>query len=139
MAVDESRRIELFERLSSLVGAEAAHTLFELLPPPGQDVATHDDIVQLQRDLRTEMQALRGEMGELRGEVHGEISGLRGEMGGLQGQVAALGERIDASRNEVIATMHQEISRALIVQTRTTVFSMMTALAAISALALGLG
>ncbi len=132
MAVDESRRIELFERLSSLVGAEAAHTVFELLPPPGQDVATHDDIVQLERVLRGEV---RGEMGELRGEM-GE---LRGEIGGLQGQIAALGERIDASRNEVIATMHQEISRALIVQTRTTVFSMVTALAAISALALGLG
>jgi hypothetical protein len=71
-------------------------------------------------------------MSDLRGEV-------RGEVGGLHGQVAALGERIDASRNEVIATMHQEIGRALVVQTRTTVFSMVMALAAISALVLGLG
>jgi hypothetical protein len=78
---------------------------------------------------------LRGEMGELRGEM-GE---LRGEMGELRGEVAGLGGGIDASRTEVIATLHEEISRALIVQTRTTVFSMVMALAAISALALGLG
>lgn len=30
-AVDEPRRVELFERLRDLVGAEATHTLFEAL------------------------------------------------------------------------------------------------------------
>lgn len=135
MAVDEPRRIELFERLSDLVGAEATHTLFELLPPPGRDVATHDDVVHAGRELRDEFGELRADFGELRGDF-GE---LRGEFGELRGELATLGARIDASRTEVIATMHQEIGRALIVQTRTTVLSMVAALTAIAALALGLG
>jgi methyl-accepting chemotaxis protein len=146
MAVDEPRRIELFERLSDLVGAEATQTLFELLPPPGRDVATHDDVVHAGRELRDEFGQLRADFGELRDELgqlradFGQLRGeLRGELGELRGELATLGARIDASRTEVIATMHQEIGRALIVQTRTTVFSMVAALTAIAALALGLG
>jgi chromosome segregation ATPase len=149
MTVDETRRIELYEQLSVLVGAEATRTLFELLPPAGRDVATSDDVDHLARDLRAEMTQLRsdlrGEMTGLRGEMtelRGEMTELRGEMTGsrgeLRGELKAMTERIDGLRHELLGALHQEISRALVVQTRTTVFAMVTALAAIAALALGL-
>jgi predicted nuclease with TOPRIM domain len=172
MTVDETRRIELYEQLSVLVGAEATRTLFELLPPAGRDVATSDDIDHLARDLRAEMTQLRsdlrgemtelrgdlrGEMAELRGDLRGEMTELRGEMtelrggmaelrgemtgsrGEFRGELQAMTERIEGLRHELLGALHHEISRALVVQTRTTVFAMVTALAAIAALALGLG
>jgi chromosome segregation ATPase len=165
MTVDETRRIELYEQLSVLVGAEATRTLFELLPPAGRDVATSDDIDHLARDLRAEMTQLRsdlrgemtelrgdlrGEMAELRGDLRGEMTELRGGMtelrgemtgsrGEFRGELQAMTERIEGLRHELLGALHHEISRALVVQTRTTVFAMVTALVAIAALALGLG
>jgi predicted nuclease with TOPRIM domain len=112
MTVDETRRIELYEQLSVLVGAEAARTSFELLPPAGRDVATSDDIdhlardlragmTQLRSDLRGEMAELRREMTELRGDLHGEMAERRGEMigsrGELRGELQAMTERIEGS------------------------------------------
>lgn len=59
MSVDERRRIELFERLVPLLGEEAATTMFELLPPPGVDAATKDDIVALRQSTSDDIAALR--------------------------------------------------------------------------------
>ena len=131
MAVDEPRRIELFERLSAIVGAEATHTLFALFPPPGQDAATRGDVTQVGHELGV----LRQEVGVVREEV----GVVRRDVDGLRVQIIELEARVNTSHHELTATIHQEITRALVVQTRTTVFSMVTALAAISALALGLG
>ena len=55
MAVEEPRRIALFERLRGVIGREDAVTMLELLPPSGQDVLTRED-------LRREMDGLRREM-----------------------------------------------------------------------------
>jgi hypothetical protein len=44
MAVEERRRIELFERLTATIGPEATATMFDLFPPPGDDHVTRRDL-----------------------------------------------------------------------------------------------
>jgi chromosome segregation ATPase len=44
MAVEERRRIELFERLAATIGPEATATMFDLFPPPGDDHVTRRDL-----------------------------------------------------------------------------------------------
>lgn len=52
MAVEDHRRIQLFERLMSVLGQEHAVTMLEMLPPPGQDVLTREDVrLELERAL----------------------------------------------------------------------------------------
>jgi hypothetical protein len=44
MAVEERRRIELFERLTATIGPEATATMFDLIPPPDDDHVTRRDL-----------------------------------------------------------------------------------------------
>jgi hypothetical protein len=44
MAVEERRRIELFERLTATIGPEATATMFDLFPPAGDDHVTRRDL-----------------------------------------------------------------------------------------------
>jgi hypothetical protein len=43
MAVEERRRIELFERVTATIGPEATATMFDLFPP-GDDHVTRRDL-----------------------------------------------------------------------------------------------
>lgn len=52
MAVDERRRMQLFEQLAAVIGDEATGTVFELLPPPNTEVATRDDLEGLRREMQ---------------------------------------------------------------------------------------
>ncbi len=44
MAVDERRRSALYERLAAALGSDQATTMFELLPPVGEDVAVQSRV-----------------------------------------------------------------------------------------------
>ena len=56
MAIDERARHELFLRLEEHLGAEAATTLMEHLPPTGwADVATKRDLDQLREITKTDL------------------------------------------------------------------------------------
>jgi hypothetical protein len=83
MVSDEARR-DLYEVLEKRLGAGAAGTLMELLPPVGwADVARTSDLVAVRGEmagLRGEMAELRGEMGSLRGEIKSEIASLRNQL-----------------------------------------------------------
>ncbi len=70
MTVEERRRIELFEQLVPVLGEEAATTMLELLPPPGQDVATKDNIIELQA-------ATKRHIDELQAATKRDIDGLQ--------------------------------------------------------------
>jgi hypothetical protein len=86
MVSDEARR-DLYEVLEKRLGAGAAGTLMELLPPVGwADVARTSDLV-----------AVRGEMTALRGDVRGEMAELRGEMAELRAEVKAQLPRLVAA------------------------------------------
>ena len=74
MAVDERARHQLFLRVEEELGSEAAETLMELLPPVGwADVATKDDLRQLEERMDLRMQALHSDlsadMSKLRGDI----------------------------------------------------------------------
>ncbi len=70
MVLDERSRHQLYLRLEETLGAEAASTLMEHLPPVGwADVATKRDIDQLRSEIRSD---LRAEINGLRAEFHKE-------------------------------------------------------------------
>jgi hypothetical protein len=63
MAVDERRRKALYDALEQRIGPQEATTLMELLPPVGwADVATKEDLHQLERRLDAKMDGLRAEL-----------------------------------------------------------------------------
>lgn len=58
MALDERARHELFTRVEEVLGPVPAETLFGYLPPVGwADVATKDDLHQLEKRLNARMDA----------------------------------------------------------------------------------
>ncbi len=69
MAVEERRRLEMFERLMEVLGGEVADTLLAHLPPQGERVATRDQVEQV-----------RSEGGQLRVEVDGRLASLGNEL-----------------------------------------------------------
>ena len=83
MAIDERARHELYLRLEEHLGAEAATTLMEHLPPTGwSEVATKRDLDQLRAATRADVDHLReitearfDQLGNhLRAEFHKSIS-----------------------------------------------------------------
>jgi hypothetical protein len=74
MAVTESDRLALDEKMKDALGRKEATTLMDILPPTQwKDIASKDDVAALRQDVVN--------LGiELRGEIHAEISGLRNEM-----------------------------------------------------------
>lgn len=79
MTVDERGRKALYQALERRIGPEAAATMMELLPPVGwADVATKEDLRQLELRLLAE---LRAEMAELRAETRTMGVALSREIG----------------------------------------------------------
>lgn len=72
MAIDERARHELYLRLEEHLGAEAASTLMEHLPPTGwADVATKRDLDQLRTLTKSDVDRMGD---QLRAEFHKSIS-----------------------------------------------------------------
>ena len=121
MAVSESDRYELHERLVDTLGRDAAATLMGYLPPVGwADVATKRDLdslghqlraemadtrtelktemAELRTELKTEMADLRTEMADFRTELRTAMADFRGElkteMAGLRGEIGSVGSRL---------------------------------------------
>lgn len=56
MPVDERSRLQLYQRLEQVLGAEEATTLMEHLPPGGSGrLATREDLVGLKHELVAEI------------------------------------------------------------------------------------
>ena len=123
MAIDESKRQDLYLVATEKFGRKEAHTLMTLLPTSvWEDVATktdlelHDALLKLQinevhNDLKTEIADLRAELkgdianlngglSSLRAELKGDIADLRAE---LKGDIADVRLEIAELRTE----MHQ--------------------------------
>lgn len=67
MALDESQRHQLHQRLDGALGSEAAVLLMSQLPPVSwDDLATKQDVAVLSAEIRAE---LHKELGSLRGEM----------------------------------------------------------------------
>jgi hypothetical protein len=116
MAIDESKRQDLYLVATEKFGRKEADTLMTLLPTSvWEDVATktdlelHDALLKLQInevhiDLKTEIADLRaelkGDIADLRAELKGDIADLRAE---LKGDIADVRLEIAELRTE----MHQ--------------------------------
>ena len=123
MAIDESKRQDLYLVATEKFGRKEADTLMTLLPTSvWEDVATktdlelHSSLLKIQfnevhNDLRTEISgvrtelkgdvaSLRGEIASLRGELKGDIADLRAE---LKADIADVRLEIAELRTE----MHQ--------------------------------
>jgi hypothetical protein len=110
MAIDESKRQDLYLVATEKFGRKEADTLMTLLPTSvWEDVATKTDLElhsallkiqfnEVHNDLRTEISgvrtelkgdvaSLRGEIASLRGELKSDIASLRGE---LKSDIASL-------------------------------------------------
>jgi hypothetical protein len=76
IAVDEGRRSRSYERLAEAIGRDEAVTIFELLPPPGSDVAT-----------RAELEALSQRVDHGLAEVHRRLDRIDDGLRDLRGEV----------------------------------------------------
>ena len=133
MAIDESKRQDLYLVATEKFGRKEADTLMTLLPTSvWEDVATktdlelHSSLLKIQfnevhNDLRTEISgvrtelksdvaSLRGEIASLRGELKSDIADLRAE---LKGDIADLRAENASLRTELkgdIADVRLEIA-----------------------------
>ena len=118
MAIDESKRQDLYLVATEKFGRKEADTLMTLLPTSvWEDVATKTDLElhsallkiqfnEVHNDLRTEISGVRtelkGDVASLRGELKEEIASLRGE---LKGDIASLRGEL----KEEIASLRGEL------------------------------
>lgn len=147
MPASEEERLALLSRLTETLGADAARTLMESLPPMHWDqIATKDDLRALEERLvhkfMGEMHKLKSEMhkftsglaeingrvdGEF-GKVYGEFANVRGEIREVRGEVKEVRGEIREVRGEVkevkgeIKELRGSISLEISKQTRTLVF-----------------
>jgi chromosome segregation ATPase len=110
MAIDESKRQDLYLVATEKFGRKEADTLMTLLPTSvWEDVATKTDLElhsallkiqfnEVHNDLRTEISGVRTELkgdiadlkdslASLRGELKGDVADLRGEIASLRGEL----------------------------------------------------
>ncbi len=118
MPASEEERLALLSRLTETLGADAARTLMESLPPTHWDqIATKDDLRALEERL---VQKFTSEVNKVKGEIHEVKSGLSeingrvdGEFGRIDGKFANLKGEL----KELRGSISLEISK----QTRTLV------------------
>jgi hypothetical protein len=156
MSIDERRRLALHRAAAGTWGEEVADTLAELVGPSGDEVATKDDVGHLGRRMDGLDQRMDG--------LDQRMDGLDHRMDLLDQRIDAMEQRWDertvtaerrwderiaafnvkwdqqmeAMEHRIIATFERRISVAVTTQTRTLVFSQLSAVVVIAALAFGL-
>ena len=110
MAIDESKRQDLYLVVTEKFGRKEADTLMTLLPTSvWEDVATKTDLElhsallkvqfnEVHNDLRTEISGVRTELKSDVASLRGEIASLRGE---LKGDIADVRLEIAELRTEM--------------------------------------
>jgi hypothetical protein len=94
MAITEKTRLELYLRLEEILGPDQANTLMEHLPPVGwADVATTDDLLQLEARLDTKIDGVES---RLDARIDGVASRLDSVEGRLDAKIDGWGTRLDA-------------------------------------------
>ena len=140
MPASEEERLALLSRLTETLGADAARTLMESLPPMHWDqIATKDDLRALEERLvhkfMGEMHKFTSGLAEINGrvdgefgKVYGEFANVRGEIKEVRGEVKEVRGEVKEVRGEVrelrgeIKELRGSISLEISKQTRTLVF-----------------
>jgi hypothetical protein len=135
MSIEERRRLRLYERWVDTWGREEAETMLDVLPPPGRDLATTQDIAALDARISALDTKIDTRVAALDAKIDKRVAALDAK---IDTTATALRLQIEAATAQLTAVFRSEIQRAIVTQTRITIFSMVTAFAAVSALALGL-
>lgn len=118
----------LHRTVSEAWGEEAADTLFELVAPAGDRVATGRDVETLRGEIEAQGIGLRGEIEaqgtELRGAIEAQGTELRREM--------------EAMEHRIVGSFERRLNETFTAQTRTLLVSQLAALVTIAGLAFGL-
>ena len=124
MAVDERSRHDLYRRLEEVLGAEAATTLIEHLPPVGwADVATRHDLVALEQ--RMELRFAR---------IDDRFDRIDDRFGMMEDRCSRFDDRISAMGDRLMAAFEHELRSQL----TTVVFGLVSIVLTMSALAFAL-
>jgi hypothetical protein len=142
MSIDERRRLALHRAAAGTWGEEVADTLAELVGPSGDEVATKDDVGHLGH----RMDGLEHRMDTMEQRWDERITSLEQRWDDRivaldrrwDDRIAAQNERIGAMEHRITATFERRIADAITTQTRTLVFSQLSAVVVIAALAFGL-
>ena len=133
MPASEEERLALLSRLTETLGADAARTLMESLPPTHWDqIATKDDLRAFEERLvhkfTGEMHKITGEFAKINGRVDGEFGKVYGELANVRGEIKEVRGEVKEVRGEVrelrgeIKELRGSISLEISKQTRTLVF-----------------
>jgi phosphoglycerate-specific signal transduction histidine kinase len=109
MAVTNTQHLLVYQQAREHWGDETAEALMEMLPPAGLDVATKQDVTQVQTYLSKDIAQLRTDVGkdiaQLRTDVGKDIAQLRTDIDQLRTDVgkdiAQLRTDIDQLRTDV--------------------------------------
>jgi archaellum component FlaC len=162
MAVEERRRIELFERLTATIGPEATATMFDLFPPTGDDHVTRRDLqgAEGRVGLRFEEVDRRfDEMAQRFDEIDRRFEAVDHRLEAVDRRFEAVDRRfeavdrrfeavdrrfdevdlkLDVLRNELLAAFRGELVTAVSGQTRAVIVATATATFGIGGLAVTL-
>lgn len=138
MPIEERRRIALHHAVAGAWGEEVADTLFELVTPSGQDLATRQDLENLGVRLGQRFTSIDERLTSIderfdRVDERFELMERR-----FDEQDERTDHKLAALEHRITATFERRISDAVTSQTRTLVWSQLAALVAVSALAFGL-
>jgi hypothetical protein len=135
MAVDERRRVELFEALATAIGREATVTLFEVLPPSGEEPATARQLAALEGRVAARFDRVDDRFAR----VDDRFAALEQRM---DDRFAALEQRMDdrfeQQRHELLAAFRGELVTAVSGQTRAVIVATATAVFGLGGLAVTL-
>jgi len=126
MPVSEEERLALLSRLTETLGADAARTLMESLPPTHWDqIATKDDLRALEERLvqkfTSEVNKVKSGLAELSGRVDGEFGRIDGKFASVRGEISEVRGEVRELRGD-IKELRGSISLEISKQTRTLVF-----------------
>jgi hypothetical protein len=134
MAVEERRRIELFERLAATIGPEATATMFDLFPPAGDDHVTRRDLQGAE-----ERVGVRFEGVDRRFErIDQRFDEVDRRFEQVDRRFDEVDLKLDVLRNELLAAFRGELVTAVSGQTRAVIVATATATFGIGGLAVTL-
>jgi hypothetical protein len=129
MTVDERDRLDLHQRLEATLGAQAAGTMMELLPPvSGWDVATKADLDAIGARIDARFEAIDGRFEA----IDGRFGGLEHRFTGLEHRIEGLQFHLSGSLQTGLAELRTEMAA----QTRTVVYVLLAALVSFGGLVL---
>lgn len=122
--------------VSDAWGEEAADTLFDLVAPAGDRVATGRDVDALRAEMGGLGRQLRGEMATLGAELRGDMAAsgteLRGDMATLgaelRGEIAEMRAEMGAMEHRIVGSFERRMNEMFTAQTRTLLVSQLVAL-----------